>query len=264
MQKKLETCQSSPVSPCQAGTKCWRGLQEKQHFFFYTLLIHKLKIFMNIRTRTWTLICFLSFKFLTLICSLSFKFFVVCFWVSGHSAFHFQLVQYTFLTARFSATKWGRTYYVLSLKSKISPRWRQVWPSHLFLDLASFVLFCFFVYFFYYLFFFDKLHRWIVPWSTKCVFMEYCEIWAAFMKDYKLYSSLWKLKIQLEMFCSQQTCNLHKIGKEMFWINNVLVYFSLVWELFFFSQHHATELLPLCTNTLASVFTLCWCVQLDF
>lgn len=157
MQKKLETCQSSPVSPCQAGTKCWRGLQEKQHFFFYTLLIHKLKIFMNIRTRTWTLICFLSFKFLTLICSLSFKFFVVCFWVSGHSAFHFQLVQYTFLTARFSATKWGRTYYVLSLKSKISPRWRQVWPSHLFLDLASFVLFCFFVYFFLLFIFFWQI-----------------------------------------------------------------------------------------------------------
>lgn len=42
------------------------------------------------------------------------------------------------------------------------------------------------------------------------------EIQAAFMKDYKLYKSLQKLKIQLEVFCFQQTCNLHKIEKEMF------------------------------------------------
>lgn len=94
------------------------------------------------------------------------------------------------------------------------------------------------------------------------VFIWYYEIWAAFMNDYKSYNSLQKLKIQLEMFCFQQTCNLHKIGKEMFWINNVLVYFSLVQEVFFFlSQHHAIKLLLLYTNTLASVFIFCWCIK---
>lgn len=48
------------------------------------------------------------------------------------------------------------------------------------------------------------------------VFISYYKIWAAFRKDYKSYNSPQKLKIQLEMFCFQQTCNLHKIGKEMF------------------------------------------------
>lgn len=35
-----------------------------------------------------------------------------------------------------SATEWGRRYYVLSLKSKLSPSWGPVESSHPFLDLA--------------------------------------------------------------------------------------------------------------------------------
>lgn len=136
-----------------------------------------------------------------------------------------------FQSASFLATRWGRMYYVASLKAKLSPRWKRVLPSHpapswiwpgfwkglSYFSVASYTGELFL-----------KVHS--------GVFMEYCEIRAAFMKDYKLYSSLQKLKIQLEMFCSQQTCNLHKIGKEMFWINNALVYFSPVWEPFFFQS----------------------------
>lgn len=150
-------------------------------------------------------------------------------------------------------------YYVVSQKAKISPRWKRASPSQ---PGPSWI----------WPGFFKGRHYFSVASGTgelflevhSGVFVEYCEIWAAFMKDYKLYSSLQKLKIQLEMFCSQQTCNLHKIGKEMFWINNVLVYFSPVWELFFFHQHHAVELLPLRANTLTLMFTVCWWVPLDF
>lgn len=102
-------------------------------------------------------------------------------------------------------------YYVVSLRAKLSPRWKRVIAasSWTLLDPARFL---------------EGARLFSVASCTgelflevhSGVFVEYCEIRAAFMKDYKLFSSLQKLKIQLEMFCSQQTCNLHKIGKEMF------------------------------------------------
>lgn len=63
--------------------------------------------------------------------------------------------------ASFLATKRGRMDYTLSLKSKLSPRWKWVQPSQPSLDLARFLerrapsVFC------------SKLPWWIVPWSTQ-------------------------------------------------------------------------------------------------
>lgn len=151
-------------------------------------------------------------------------------------------------------------YSVVSLRAKLSPRWKRVSPPH---PGPSWI----------WLGFWKVLSYFSVASCTgelflevhSGVFGEHCEIRAAFMKDCKLFSSLQKLKIQLQMFCPRQTCNLHKIGKEMFWINNVSGYFSPVWELsFFFSQHHVTELLPLRTNTLTLLFMVCWWLPLEF
>lgn len=92
----------------------------------------------------------LSFQF-SRILPLSFRAFYLSFLVCS---------TYLSQNVSFLATRWGRMYDVLLLKSKLSPRWKLIWPSHSFLDLARFLeraalVFC------------GKLHWRIVPWSTQ-------------------------------------------------------------------------------------------------